>query len=113
MIIIKFILLQFITLNLIYLYEHDYIKKVYEPLGYTIHGGKAFNAKFKNPMSHGDALFAILKPGVILTYDKRHMVKDSLFANWDIHVIEGYDAIDVLKEGWKKIKNTKRIYNTL
>lgn len=85
----------------------DYIKKVYEPLGYTIHGGKAFNAKFKNPMSHGDALFAILKPGVILTYDKRHMVKDSLFANWDIHVIEGYDAIDVLKEGWKKIKNTK------
>jgi hypothetical protein len=85
----------------------DYIKKIYEPLGYTIHGGKAFNAKFKNPMSHGDAVFAILKPGVILTTDSNHMVKDSLFTNWDIHVIE----IDKIHErGWStfKLNHTRR-----
>lgn len=83
----------------------DYIKKTYEPLGYNIHGGKAFDVKFKNPMSHGDAVFAILKPGVIITTNSKLIIKSSLFANWDIHVIED-DPLNIFKEGWQKIKKT-------
>jgi hypothetical protein len=82
----------------------DYIKKIYEPLGYAIHGGKAFDAKFKNPMSHGDSLFAILKPGVILTSHPKYMAKSSLFANWDVHVIEKDNANIIFDKGWKNIK---------
>ena len=66
----------------------SYIKETYEPLGYKIHGDLVFTAEFKNPISHGDAHFAILKPGVILTTDPSHMTKQSLFSGWDVHVVE-------------------------
>ena len=80
----------------------DYIKETYEPLGYTIHGGRTFNAKFKNPMHHGDAVFAILKPGVIITYNEHHIDKGSLFENWDVHVIE--KDPNTFNLGWPTIK---------
>jgi N-dimethylarginine dimethylaminohydrolase len=82
----------------------NYIKDIYEPLGYTIHGSKTFNAKFKNPMTHGDAVFAILKPGVILTTHPKNLYNNSLFKGWDVHIIENSKERSVFKEGWMQDK---------
>ena len=87
--------------------HYKYIRDTYEPRGFKVHGVKTHNTKFKNPMSHADATFAILKPGVILTTQDAREENEGLFKGWDVHVIEITKEQKVFNEGWVNYK-TKR-----
>ena len=59
------------------------LKKYFEPLGYKIIYTKTHDVKMKNQISHADAVFAILKPGLILLADNSSTVLPEL-QKWDI-----------------------------
>ena len=61
-----------------------YLKKYFEPLGYNIIDTETHDFRFKNRVAHSDAVFSILKPGVILhaKYDSQYYA-EKIFTNWD------------------------------
>jgi N-dimethylarginine dimethylaminohydrolase len=89
--------------------NYKYIRDTYKPLGYKVHGMQTNSAKFKNPMSHGDATFAILKPGVIITTKDAWRENKGLFKNWDIHIIEQEAQKNKFAAGWNKAKKIRSL----
>lgn len=63
------------------------LKKYFEPLGYKIIYTKTHDVKMKNQVSHADAVFATLKPGLILLADNVSTVLPE-FRKWDIIKVE-------------------------
>lgn len=59
------------------------LKKYFEPLGYKIIYTKTHDVKMRNQVSHADAVFATLKPGLILLADNSSTVIPEL-QNWDV-----------------------------
>ena len=88
---------------------YEYIKDTYEPLGYKVYGVQTNSAKFKNPMSHGDGTFAILKPGVIITTMHAWKENKGLFKNWDIHVIDPEAEKNIFVKGWCEGKEKRSL----
>ena len=60
------------------------LKQYFEPLGYKIIYNKTHDYKFKNNVSHSDAVFSILKPGLILHASVNTDYSETIFKNWDL-----------------------------
>ena len=74
---------------------YNYIKDLLEPKGYNIIYTKTHNFKFKAEGCHSDGVFAVLKPGVLLTLKPKYMYTDGIFPNWD--------TCSLVEESWKKM----------
>ena len=59
------------------------LRKYFEPLGYNIIYTKTHDVKMKNNISHGDAVFAVLRPGLILHAESSSEYSEKIFGNWD------------------------------
>ena len=59
------------------------LRKHFEPLGYNIIYTKTHDVKMKNNISHGDAVFAVLRPGLILHAESSSEYSEKIFGNWD------------------------------
>lgn len=61
------------------------LEKYFKPLGYNIIHAVTHDFKFANHRAHTDAVFAILKPGVILhaRYDSEYYA-EGFFKHWDL-----------------------------
>ncbi len=64
-------------------YHASRLRKYFEPLGYNIIYTKTHDVKMKNKISHGDAVFAILRPGLILHAESNSEYSEKIFGNWD------------------------------
>lgn len=60
------------------------LRQYFEPLGYNIIYAKTHDFKFKNKVAHGDAVFAILKPGLILHASENSDYSENIFKGWDL-----------------------------
>lgn len=63
------------------------IRDMYEDEGYRIHYLTAHDLKFKNAISHCDAAFAILKPGVIISHADEPRVNE-FYKGWDVFTVD-------------------------
>lgn len=63
------------------------LKQYFEPLGYKIIYTKTHDVQMKNNLSHADAVFALLKPGLILHSNSTYP-KNSIFPDWDYIFVE-------------------------
>lgn len=64
------------------------LKKYFEPLGYQIIYTKTHDLKMKNKISHSDAAFAILKPGLILHAESSATYSKEIFTDWDYIMVK-------------------------
>lgn len=87
------------------------LKQYFEPLGYNIIFTKTHDFTFKNRLSHTDAVFAILKPGLILHGKSNSEYSEGLFPNWDLIKADFYERLGnskiyneflALKQGYKQ-----------
>ena len=64
----------------------EYLKEIFPNLNFK-HNKLLRNVESKTPSLHGDSIFAILKPGLILTEKKAHLYSE-LYPNWEIIEVE-------------------------
>ena len=90
------------------------LKKYFEPLGYNIIYTKTHNLTFKNNVSHSDAVFSILKPGLILHAEENSDYSETLFKGWDFIKVEKEENIrqqHTLKWFLSKKQNIKKDFS--
>lgn len=82
------------------------LKQYFEPLGYNIIYTKTHDYKFKQNISHTDAIFSILRPGLIIHAKENSDYAEGLFKGWDLIKIEknthAFTSIDFKEFLYKK-----------
>ena len=87
--------------------EHEkIIRDMYEDEGYRIHYLSTHDFEFKNAISHGDAAFAILKPGVIISTSEEAKVKE-FYKGWDVFCVDQNTTWYNDKETYLKFRSDK------
>lgn len=82
------------------------LRQYFEPLGYNIIYTKTHDFKFKNNVSHADAIFAILKPGLILHARENTDYSENLFKGWDLIKVERDERLS-LQQDFQTFLNQK------
>ena len=84
------------------------IAKYFEPLGYKIIYSKLHDVKMKNMVSHTDAVFATLKPGLLLLAENSTTVAKEL-ESWDIIKVSKEQKLSAGTR-FQKFRHTKHEY---
>ena len=87
------------------------LKAYFEPLGYKIIYTKTHDFKFKNKLSHVDAVFAILKPGFIFHASEDSHYSENIFSGWDYIKVDDKDLIHK-QHNFKTFRALKENYQT-
>jgi len=87
------------------------LKQYFEPLGYNIIYTKTHDFKFKNEISHADAVFAILKPGLILHAKENSHYSENIFKGWDFIKVE-MDERSTRNITFRTFRNMREKYQT-